>query len=128
MCQKVSNEVLLAWFTFQAKILSRSGVCIQGKFSRPSPLLSKDEGLNDIKHSMSIGNLTLGVMVTVSCLTVYYKMQQILLQNTTEVYYKMCQIFCYNRRQLLQITTTLLQIAIVLWFFNFQINFIEVQI
>ena len=29
MCQNVSNEVSLAWFKFQAKIPSRSGVCVQ---------------------------------------------------------------------------------------------------
>ena len=99
MCQKVSNEVLLAWFTFQAKILSRSGVCIQGKFSRPSPLLSKDEGLNDIKHSMSIENLTLGVMVTVSCLIRYDS----LLQNATDIITK------YDRSLLQNVSDFLLQ-------------------
>ena len=99
MWQKVSNEVLLAWFTFQAKILSRSGVCIQGKFSRPSPLLSKDEGLNDIKHSMSIGNLTLGVMVTVSCLIRYDS----LLQNATDIITK------YDRSLLQNVSDFLLQ-------------------
>ena len=53
-----------AEFKFQAKITSRSGVCIQGewqKYTSSSPLLSKDEGLQDIGHSMSIGNLILGV-------------------------------------------------------------------
>ena len=59
-------------------------------------------------------------------MTVYYKMRQILLQNTTaillqnatEVYYKMRQVFYYKmrqfyykERQLLQIATTLLQNA-----------------
>ena len=31
------------------------------KYTFPSPLLSKDEGLKDIGRSMSIGNLILGV-------------------------------------------------------------------
>ena len=46
-------------------------------------------------------------------MTVYYKMQQILLQNAianllqnaTEVYYKMRQAFCYKMRHLLQNAT-----------------------
>ena len=29
--QNVSNEVLSAWFKFQVKILTRSGVCAQGE-------------------------------------------------------------------------------------------------
>ena len=29
--QNVSNEVLLTWFKFQAKISSRSRVCVQGE-------------------------------------------------------------------------------------------------
>ena len=41
-------------------------------------------------------------------MTVYYKMQQILLQNPTEVYYKMRQIY-YKIRWLLQNATILLQ-------------------
>ena len=55
----------------------------------PSPLLSKDEGLRDIEHIMSIGNLILGVnSVTVSYLIHYDSLLQsataILLQNVTE--------------------------------------------
>ena len=52
-------------------------------------------------------------------MTVYFKMQQILLQNAianllqnaTEVYHKMRQAFYYKMRQLLQIATILLQNA-----------------
>ena len=52
---------------------------------------------------------------------VYYKMQQILLQNATaillqnarEVYYQMCQFFYYKMQQLLQNATILLQDAAV---------------
>ena len=78
MCQNVSNEVLVALF----------------KYVSPSPLLSKDEGLSDIGHSMSIGNLILGVnTVTVSYLIYYDSLLQnataILSQNATEIYYKM---------------------------------------
>ena len=46
-------------------------------------------------------------------MTVYYKMQQILLQNPTEVYYKMRQIY-YRIRRLLQNATILLQNATLL--------------
>ena len=46
-------------------------------------------------------------------MTVYYKMRQMLLQNTTatllqnatEVYYKMRQVFYYKMQRLLQIAT-----------------------
>ena len=102
------------------------------KNTRPSTLLSKDEGLKDIGHSMTIGNLILRAnSATVSYLVRYgsllqNKMRQILLQtatamllqNATEVYYKMRQVFYYKmrqfyykERQLLQIATTLLQNA-----------------
>ena len=95
------------------KILSRSAICVQGerqKYIPPFPPLFKDEGLRDIRHSMSIGNLILGVTsVAVSYLimTIYYKMRHtllqnvraILLQNATEVYYKMRQVFHYKMRQ-----------------------------
>ena len=101
MWQNVNNEVLLAWFKFQAKIPSRSGVCVQRewqKYTSPSPPLSKDEGLKNIEHSMSIRNLIFGVNIWF-VLTVYYKMWQMLLQNATEVYYKMRQVFYHKMRQ-----------------------------
>ena len=82
---------------------------------------------------MSIGNLILGVnSVKVSCFSHYdtllqnltdiiTKCDRSLLQNATEVYYKMGQVsyykmrqFEYKIRQLLQITTTLLQNAKVI--------------
>ena len=47
-------------------------------------------------------------------MTVYYKMQQILLQNATEVHYKMREVFCYEMPQLLQIATIFLQNATVM--------------
>ena len=51
----------------------------------PSPSLSKDEGLRDIEHSMSIKNLVLGVnSVTFSSL-IYYDS---LLQNVTDTIIK----------------------------------------
>ena len=38
VCKNFCNEVLLAWFKFQAKIPSRSEVCIQGqKYTLSSP-------------------------------------------------------------------------------------------
>ena len=82
MWQNVPNEVLLAWFKFQKKIGSRSGVFFQGEWEKyPSlPPLSKDEVLKDIGHIMSIGNLTLNVnSVTISYLIHYHS----LLQNAT---------------------------------------------
>ena len=85
VCQNFSNEVLLAWFKFQGKIPSRSGVCVQGewqKYISPSPLLSKDEGLSDIGHSIRIENLILEAnSVTVSYLIHYDS----LLQNATDI-------------------------------------------
>ena len=93
VCQSVSNEVLLAWFKFQAKISSRSGVCVQGewqKYTLPSPLLSQDEGLRTLGiHSISARHLILGVntvMVSylIDCDSLLL-MRQILLQNATAV-------------------------------------------
>ena len=116
---------MLVWFKFQLKIPSLFGVCVQGeceivsklrvKYTTPSPPLSKDKGLRDTGHSMSIGNLVLGVnSVTVLCLIHYDS----LLQNVTKVYYKMRQVFItkcgsyykmrqfyYKMRQFLQIAT-----------------------
>ena len=85
MWQNVNNEVLLAWFKFQAKIPSRSGVCVQGKWQKytpPSPPFSKDDGLKNIGHSVTIRNMTFGVnSVTVSDLSCFDS----LLQNATDV-------------------------------------------
>ena len=96
VCQKASNEIFLAMFKFQAKISGRSGVCIQGmwqKYSCPSTLLSKDEGLKDIGHSMSIGNLILVInSVTVSYLIRYDS----LLQNATDIITKCESYFIRN--------------------------------
>ena len=69
-----------------------------------SPQLSKDEGLKNIGHIMSIGNLILGVnSVTVSCLTHYCSLLQnvIVLLKNRDSYYNMRQ-FHYEMRQLLQ--------------------------
>ena len=103
MWQNVNNEVLLAWFKFQAKIPSRSGVCVQGewqKYTPPSPPLSKDEGLKNIGHSMSIRNLIFGVnSVTVSYLIRYDS----LLQNATDIITKCDSYFIIKcDRSLLQ--------------------------
>ena len=72
-----------AWLKFQAKIPSCSGICVQGEwqiYTRPSPSLVEVEGLRNIGHSMSIGNLIWGVnSVTVSYLIHYDS----LLQNAT---------------------------------------------
>ena len=91
--KNVSNEVFLAWIEFQAKIPSRPTVCVQGKWQKFTPLsppLSKDEGLRDIGHSMSIGNLVLGVnSVTVSYLIHYNS----LLQNATDIITKCVSYF-----------------------------------
>ena len=85
MWQNVNSKVLLAWFKFQAKIPSRSGVCVEGvsqRYTPPSPLLSKDEGPKNIGHSMSFRNLIFGVSsVTVSYLIRYDS----LFQNATDV-------------------------------------------
>ena len=113
MWQNVNNEVLLAWFKFQAKIPSRSGVCVQGewqKYTPPSPPLSKDEGLKNIGHSMSIRNLIFGVnSVTVSYLICYDS----LLQNATDVITKCDSYFITkcDRRFLQNASCLLLQNA-----------------
>ena len=101
---------MLAWFKFQAKIRSRSRVCVQGewqKYTPPCPPLSNDEGLRDIGHSMSIRNLILGVnSVTVSYLIHYNSLVQnaiaILLQKARDVFYEIGQAFYYKIRELLQ--------------------------
>ena len=85
----------------------------------PSPHLSKDEGLKNIGHSMSIRNLIFGVnSVTVSYLIRYDSLLQnataILLQNATEVYYKMRQVFYYKMRQFYYKMRQLLQKATIL--------------
>ena len=126
VCQNVSNEVLLAWFKFQTKIPSRSGVCIQGewqKYTPPSPPLCKDERL----RGMNTEQIQFWDSVVLRfhiwfIMTVSYDMQQILwqnatailLQNATEVYYRMCQGFYYKMRELLENATILLQNATVI--------------
>ena len=55
--KNVSDEVLLAWLKFQAKIPSRSGVYVKWKWQKILPLsspLSKGEGQRDTGYSMSI--------------------------------------------------------------------------
>ena len=100
MYQNISNEVLSAWFKFQAKIPTRSGVLRKIDYNTPVPPtpISKDEALKDIGHNMSIGNLILVVnSITVSYLICYNSLLQnataTLLQNATEVYYKMRRFF-----------------------------------
>ena len=129
MWQNVNNEVLLAWFKFQAKIPNRSGICVQGewqKYTPPSLPLSKDEGLKNNGHSMSTRNLIFGVnKVTVSNLIRYDN----LLQNATNVITKCdsyfitkrdrsllqnASFFYYKMRQLLQNAAILLQNATVI--------------
>ena len=120
---------MLAWFKFQAKIPSHSGVCVQGewqKYTLPSPPLSEDEGLKDIGHNMSIGNLVYSI--TVSYLIRYdYKMRQLFHYNMRKKFITKCVRFFIRKcvrffirkydgfitkcKQLLQIATTSLQNA-----------------
>ena len=82
------------------------------KITPPSPPLSKVEELRDIRHSMSIGNLILGVnFVTVSYLIHYYS----LLQNVTDIIAK-CDISLLQNASgfLSQDKTILLQNATVI--------------
>ena len=81
VCQNVSNEILLAWFKFQIKTPSRSGVCNQEKwqkYTHPSPLLSKDKRL----RNMNIGNL---ILVANSVTIPYLIHYDSLLQNATDI-------------------------------------------
>ena len=98
VCQNVSNKVLLAWSKFQAKLPSRSGVCVQGewqKYSSPSPPLPKDEGISDIGHCSSIGNLVLGVnSVTVLYLIHYDSLSQ----NATDIITQ-CESYFITKRE-----------------------------
>ena len=110
MCQNVSNEVLLTWFKFRAKIRSCSEVCVQGEWQKYTPLsppLSTDKGLKDIGLSMSIRNLVLDVSsVTASYLIIYDS----LLQNATDIITKCDRSFLWNASSfLLQNATVLLQ-------------------
>ena len=96
--QNVSNEVLLAWFKFQAKILTRYGVCAQGEWQKCTcqcPPLSKDEGLNDIGHGMNTRNLILSV----NSVTVSYLIRYDSLLKCDRYYYKLRQLFYYKMRQ-----------------------------
>ena len=108
---------MLASFKFQAKIPSYSRVCLQGeweKYTHPSPPLSKDEGLKNTGHSMSIRNLIFGVnSVTVQHLIRYDSLLQnataILLQNATVItkwdnFITKCDSY-YKMQRLLQIAT-----------------------
>ena len=83
------------------------------KVPPPSPPLSKYEGLTDIGHSMSIGNLILGVnRVTVSYLIHYDS----LLQNATATLLQKCDRSLLQKVSgfLLQNTTVFLQnVAVV---------------
>ena len=92
-----------AWFIFQAKIRSPSGVCVQGErqnYTPPSPRLSKDEGIKNIEHSMSIRNLIFGVN---SVKVLYLICYDSLLQNATDVITKCLRFFITKRdRSLLQ--------------------------
>ena len=81
------------------------------KIPPPFPPLSKDEGLRDIGHIMSIGNLILGVSSVVVSYLIRYDS---LLQNATEVHYKIRQAFYYKMRQLYYKMRHLLQIATIL--------------
>ena len=91
-------------------------VCVQGelqKYTCPSPPLTKDEGLKNIVHSMSIRNLFFRVnSVTVSGLICYNS----LLQNPTDVITEWnCYFITKRKRSVLQIASRiLLQIATVL--------------
>ena len=103
VCQNVSNEVLSAWFKFQAKIPTCFGVYVQGewqKYTRPSLPLFKDEGMKDIGHSMNIRNLILGVNSVTASNFIRYES---LLQNTTDIITKYNSYFITKcKRSLLQ--------------------------
>ena len=101
-----------------------------------SPPLSKDKKLRKIGHSMSIGNLILGVnSATVSYLIHYDSLSQcgscfiikcdtsLLYKMRSVFYYKTCQVFitkcilrqfCYKIIQFLQIVTIVLQNATII--------------
>ena len=98
VCQNVSNKVLLAWSKFQAKLPSRSGVCVQGewqKCSSPSPPLPKEEGISDIGHCSSIGNLVLGVNSVTVLYLIHYDS---LLQNATDIITQ-CESYFITKRE-----------------------------
>ena len=99
------------------KISTRSVVRNQWRVTKIHPFslpFSEDEGLRDIGHSMSIGNLILGVnSVTVSYLIHYDS----LLQNATHIIAKCDSYFITNcdrsllRQVLLQVAIALLKYA-----------------
>ena len=103
----VPYEFLSAWFKFHVKISTRSVVRNQWRVTKIHPFslpFSEDEGLRDIGHSMSIGNLILGVnSVTLSYLIHYDS----LLQNATDIIAKCGSYFITNcDRSLLQNTSS----------------------
>ena len=81
--------------------------------SLPSPPFSKDEGLKDMGHSMSIGNLILGVN---SVTVLYFIRHDSLLQNATDIITKCDSYFITkcNRSLLQNASGFLLQNATVL--------------
>ena len=111
------------WFKFKVKISSCSGVCVKEdwqKYTLPSSPLSKVEGLRNIGHSMSIGNLILGVnSLKVSYLIHYDDLLQhataFLLKNATDITKcDSCFITKCDRSVLQNASGFLLQNAIVL--------------
>ena len=102
---------------------SHSGVCVQGewqKYTPSSPPFSRDEGLKEIGHSMSIENLILGVN---SVTVLYFIHYDSLLQNATDLITKCNNYFITKCDRsllqnasgfLLQNATVLLQNATVI--------------
>ena len=65
------------------------------KYTCPSTPLSKEEGLKDIGHNMSIGNLILVVNSVMVSYLICYKF----ITKCDRCYYKMRQLFYYKMRQ-----------------------------
>ena len=131
---------MLAWFKFQAKIPSRSGVCVKRewqKYTTPSPALSKDEKderLRGIGHNISMGNLVMGfysvtvtwfIKTVTKCDRYYYKMWQLIYYKTWQKFITKCE-FYYKMRQSLQVATILLQNATFIT--NYDSAFIKISL
>ena len=122
-----NSKLIQKWFKIQRwfKIPCPSGICIQGerqKYTSRFPPTSKDEGLKDIGHSMSIENLILAV----KCLLSYLIHYDSLLWNATYIITICDNYFITNcNRSLWQNASGLLQNLIMTIYYKMR-QFIQI--
>ena len=115
MCQNVSKEVLLTGRRIQAKIPNHSGDCVlrEGQLYA-LPLMAKNSRIFSIAlawyyaRGFIFGSLW---QFITKCDRYYYKIRQLFYYKMRHVFYQKMRQFYHKMRQLLQITTILLQNA-----------------